>query len=274
MSRRARHVVSLTSYGLAIDINVDDATVLRRMSSVLPPDYVDRAAGGRVDVELAVRGRHPHLDVVDADGIHARGVGRTRALHVVDTRLRLAIALRAADRIFIHAGVVTLGERALLVPGRSFTGKSTLVAALIEAGATYFSDEYAVLDAEGAVCPYARPLSLRSPDGRSSESVRGEALGSPAPKGPAAVAMVVATRHRPGAHWAPTPMPVGDTALALLSNAVAARSRPIETMQAISAAARGALGWRGERGEAQPSARAMLRMLTDSNICPRTESWG
>jgi hypothetical protein len=37
-----------------------------------------------------------------------------------------------------------------VLPGRSFAGKTTLVAALVQVGAEYWSDEYPVLDAEGA----------------------------------------------------------------------------------------------------------------------------
>jgi hypothetical protein len=43
----------------------------------------------------------------------------------------------------------------MVLPGKSFAGKTTLVAALVRAGAEYWSDEYAVLDANGDVHPYA-----------------------------------------------------------------------------------------------------------------------
>jgi hypothetical protein len=75
------------------------------------------------------------------------------ALHVLDAQLRARIAYAAPDRIFVHAGVVAVGDRAILLPGMSFAGKSTLVAALVSTGATYLSDEFAVLDAAGLVHP-------------------------------------------------------------------------------------------------------------------------
>ena len=61
----------------------------------------------------------------------------------------------------MHAGVVGWKGWALVLPGKSGAGKTTLVAELIRAGATYYSDEYAVLDERGRVHPYARPLAVR-----------------------------------------------------------------------------------------------------------------
>jgi len=61
--------------------------------------------------------------------------------------------------------VVAWRGRAILLPGRSYVGKSTLVMELVRAGAVYYSDEYAVLDARGRVHPFAQPVALREPDG-------------------------------------------------------------------------------------------------------------
>ena len=55
--------------------------------------------------------------------------------------------------------------RAILVPGHSFQGKSTLVQAFVAAGALYFSDELALIDGAGQVHPYPRPMMLRDGTG-------------------------------------------------------------------------------------------------------------
>ena len=73
------------------------------------------------------------------------------------------VANYAPDRVFVHAGVVAWRGRALVLPGTSFAGKTTLVAELVRAGAIYYSDEYAVLDEQGRVHPY----SARSADASS-----------------------------------------------------------------------------------------------------------
>ena len=76
------------------------------------------------------------------------------------------LAERARNRIFIHAGVVGWQGRAIVIPGRSFSGKSTLVAALLQAGATYYSDEFAVLDGRGYVHPFLARRSFPFADKR------------------------------------------------------------------------------------------------------------
>ena len=50
--------------------------------------------------------------------------------------------------------MVGCGGGALLLPGGSFTGKTTLVGALVRAGAVYYSDQYALLDEDGLIHPY------------------------------------------------------------------------------------------------------------------------
>ncbi len=71
-------------------------------------------------------------------------VGRALAAHAEPF-----VAERAPDHLFVHAGVVGWEGRAIVMPAASFAGKTTLVQAWLEAGATYYSDEFAVLDRAG-----------------------------------------------------------------------------------------------------------------------------
>ena len=86
------------------------------------------------------------------------------------------LAERAPDRIFVHAGVVEWQGKAIVVPGQSFSGKSTLVAAFVRAGCRYLSDEYAILDSEGLCHAHPRDLSLRI-EGRVERKPIGELGG-------------------------------------------------------------------------------------------------
>ena len=168
--------------------------------------------------------------------------------------LELDVAEHAVGRVFVHAGVVAQGERALLLPGASFAGKSTLTAALLDAGLTYLSDEYAVLDAAGRVHPYPRPLTLRTPTGRTRRDVAAAA-------GPLQVAAVAVLSHATDASWSVRSLPPGDAVLAVLADTVCARTRPIDALQAVAALVEGAIVVAGHRGEADEAVGPLRRLL-------------
>ena len=88
-----------------------------------------------------------------------------RVIRLVPDLIRVldeAVIQRLTTLHAVHAGAVQLGERVLLLPGVTHSGKSSLVAELLRRGAIYFSDEYALIDSEGHVYPYPRPLLLRN----------------------------------------------------------------------------------------------------------------
>jgi hypothetical protein len=180
------------------------------------------------------------------------------ALGILDAELRMYIALHAPDHVFVHAGVVGVGERAIVLPGRSFAGKTTLVAALVQAGAEYWSDEYAVLDADGLVHPYPKPLSVRIDASRATDERPIESLGGRAGDRPLPVALIAFTNYRPGVAWALRPCTAGEGAVKLLEHSIAARSRPEQVLAAVRRAATDAAILEGDRGDAGEAAGALL----------------
>ena len=91
----------------------------------------------------------------------ARSADLESVLQSFESSVHLHVAEMAPHKVFVHAGVVGWKEKAIVIPGRSFSGKSTLVAEFVRAGAKYYSDEYAVLDVQGNVHPYSRPVVMR-----------------------------------------------------------------------------------------------------------------
>jgi hypothetical protein len=173
--------------------------------------------------------------------------------------LRHHVALHSSD-LFVHAGVVAVNGSALLIPGSSHSGKSTLVAALLRMGAAYLSDEYAVIDERGTILPFPTALSIRDGAG-VARRVDPEALGASVITGPTPPRLVVATRFRPGARWDPRPVSRGEAMLHLLRNTIAARSQSVKAMRRIRLACERADGLVGLRGEVEAAARdLMMRM--------------
>jgi hypothetical protein len=185
------------------------------------------------------------------------------ALGILDAELRMYVALHAPDHVFVHAGVVGVEDRAVVLPGRSFAGKTTLVAALVQAGAEYWSDEYAVLDVDGLVHPYPKPLSVRINDTRETDEQPVESLGGRAGDRPLPVALIAFTNYRPGAAWALRARTAGEGAVKLLEHSIAARSRPEQVLAAVRRAATGAMVLEGDRGDANQAASALLSPQPD-----------
>lgn len=161
------------------------------------------------------------------------------------------VAAHARDPVFIHAGAVAIAGQGVVVPGRSGAGKSTLVAALLRVGATYLSDEFALLDERGHVHPYPRPLRVAGvPPGAFAVS-------------PSAVPirLIVITSFSDSGEWRPRAAPPRDVVLALLGNAVGARTRHAEVLRCVVSAAGAAKGVKSPRGEAAAAARWITRVV-------------
>ena len=175
---------SFISYGVRIGVRINERAQLARVLSCLPPGW-QRTTSTRVDRLYSVvaggEGSRPNLKLLNLVYANANRLARTSsfddALDALESDLQLFVAEEAPRRLFVHAGVVAWKGKAALIPGRSFSGKTSLVAELVKRGATYYSDEYAVLDAEGHVHNYARPLSIRE-NGQLAKPTRLDARAS------------------------------------------------------------------------------------------------
>lgn len=251
------------AYGHRIGVRVSEAGALARVTACLPPGWKP-AARPEVDCmySLVVGNGGPR---VRRFSLLYRGAERIARSHDLDgvyetleADLKLHVASAAPSRVFVHAGVVGWQGGAIVLPGPSHAGKSTLVAALVRAGATYYSDEYAVLDRHGRVHPFARALSLRARPGESP----GRALREPPElavgKRPLRVRLVAVTRYQPGARWRSRVLSPGQALLALMESTVPVRHRPEASLKALREVVTHAPVIRGVRGEVEEAVERIL----------------
>jgi Rps23 Pro-64 3,4-dihydroxylase Tpa1-like proline 4-hydroxylase len=150
---------------------------------------------------------------------------------------------------------------AIVVPGRSFAGKSTLVAELVRRGAVYYSDEFAVLDDAGKVHPYRRPPVLRDA-GRRARDLR--LLREDEPAEPLPIGLVVAGSYRSGAVWRPTVVRGAQAVLPLIDGTVLARHESARMLRIAADVAPGVVTLQGLRGEATEVAGRLLDLVDDA----------
>ena len=125
----------------------------------------DGSAPDRV-LSIAFSGQADQVAVIKRDGRRVYVCrGQAQLLDAIESEMALNVARAARERIFLHCGVVGWRGRAILIPGHTCHGKTTLVTRFLEAGATYYSDEFALLDDMGRVHPFARPLHIRRQPG-------------------------------------------------------------------------------------------------------------
>jgi hypothetical protein len=204
-----------------------------------------------------------------ASGLHRGVIANFPALVVAAVRLMdEAVIARLSNLAAVHAGVVQVGNKAVLLPGGTHAGKSPLVAELVRRGANYFSDDYALIDAAGSVHPYARPLLLsgaatgqKRPEQQSPTPV--EELDGESAREPVSVAWVVSVQFEQTSSWCLNPVPQSEDLLILLRNTPHILSEQPHILEALGRASASAKCFVGRCGDA-PDATARILELCAS----------
>jgi hypothetical protein len=270
--------VSITAFGLRVGVRVSAPEFLDRFLGCIPTRWkcartqsVDRLysfIAQRASPGHDVRGSHL---LYANDQRLARTEDLGQLVETFESDLSSYIAQAAQRWFFVHAGVVGWKGRAIIIPGHSYSGKTVLVKAFLQAGAKYYSDEFAVVDGHGWVHPFPRLLSVRAENGQTRTRVSAEDLGSETGNGPLPVGLLLWTRYQADAHWRPRVLSSGRGVLALLANALTARIQPERALAAFERAACQARVLQGIRGNAKETVESVLRNL-DRQVLYNTSS--
>ena len=247
---------------VAMDIPVESVGLIAQL---LPPNY--RVAPGAVPARTwhVCRAGHRWEARIGAEQL-GTWPDLDAAVSGALSDMELWVAEHARPWVFVHAGCVVFHEGAVVVPGRTMAGKTSLTTALVRAGGAYYSDEYAVLDSSGRVRPYARPLSIRPYDGGPAQRMPVGEIDGRAGRGPAPVSLIAAVVFDRSAGWAAEEVSPGSAVMRLLDNAVAGRHRPKAVLSALVAAAERACCVVGTRGDADETAAILVEMLADHPV--------
>lgn len=261
---------ALKSYGVRVGIRTNDPAILDRVRTHLPSEWT-MASSAIVDrvYSLLIGGsgsssRARRLNVLYGDHERlTRSFELDSLFELLESDLRLFVAEWATHRVFVHAGVVGWKGQAIVIPGRSYSGKSTMVAELVRAGATYYSDEYAVFDARGRVHPFSKPIELREEGKFQQTKVTVAELGGQSGTKPLPVGLVLMTQFKSGARWRPRKLSPGKGVLEMLFNTVSARRSPERALTTLRLVASQAALLKGVRGNATDVVDLLLKRLEE-----------
>lgn len=260
--------VCFEAYGLRVGIRVNDSQVLKDIGANLPPTakviegpFVDYLLSLRVGKTRANPKIRPYHLLYAGLRRAARTQSMEQLFQTLEDDITLYLAEWAKDRVIVHAGVVGWQGNAIVLPGKSFSGKSTLVAALLRAGADYYSDDQAVIDSEGFVHPCPRPLMMRNQQGQFDRRSTPEDFGSQSATAPLPIKVIAQLQYRPQGRWKPCQLSPGRTLADVVPYTFTMLRRPKACLQTLERVVKNAYCLKGTRGEATKTAHELLQIL-------------
>jgi len=252
---------SFKSYGVLVQIQANSSEIIAKAETVVRTSLLDNltlVADANFDhvFELPMDEHGTFFLIQNGETISYTD---NEASHYkfFDSILRVAIGEYAVDCVFMHAGVVGWNGRAILLPADSFKGKSTLVTELVRCGAEYYSDEFAIIDGDGMVHPFARNINRRTENFVPYE-LTVEELSGRYGKQPIPVGFVLLTEFMPNGAWRPEILTAGNGVLRMIPFTLSIRYRTDFSMQVLHNVASHAIIASSPRGSAERFAKTLL----------------
>ena len=280
-------VLHCTARGHLFDVELDadvptsvDELLQSVLADALHRDPVRGAA-------LALRRSAAGTWSVERDGaIEMSGAHLSEVVNALQRAMTDLVVESSPSLLSFHAAGVAYEGRALVLPGASGSGKTSMCMRLLEHGFSYMSDESIAVDANGALLGYPKPLGLKLPrrtlDGVDAGGLDLDGLaldggGEPIYHVPvhrtgaevlqrALPRLVVFVEYRAGASTALQPLGAPEATVRLLQQAQNVGDHdPIEALERTSALVASSRCWSLVHGDARRAARVLAEELMRRN---------
>ncbi len=260
--------ISFTSFGVKITVRFDSEGFIEKIKPFLPPFAIITETPETNDflysVIIAESPSHYTFIYRNGERINKqRGNGNT--FPSLEVFFATATANFAVDYgVFIHAGAVAWKGRGIIIPANSYEGKTTLTAEFAKLGATYFSDEYAVINHAGELLPYPKTLSIRRPgEYDQTEKTVEELGGNGAELGDRVKVKLIlfAKFSKTAGKWDPQTLTPANAVMELLKHAFPVRTFPDIVVKNLHNLTKTSIILRGNRGEAKEFAKLIVNYL-------------
>lgn len=251
--------ISFQSYGVKIGVRCDSPELLSEIKNELDeinPNGFEIIDDSKIEHLYEIESKkNKRFEVKKDVDLSPHRLEEESLFRYLQSQIRLTIAEFAESRIFLHAGAVAWKNQAIIIPARSYSGKSTLVAELVKRGALYYSDDFAVLDKKGLVHPFHRQISLRvSEDKFDQTDFLVEELGGKFGYEPIPIGVVLITQYKKGSRnpriWKPEILSEGRGIMEILSHTIPIRYNPKFAIEVLNKVSKRAIICKSQRGEA------------------------
>jgi len=148
--------------GIQITVKTKSDAAAELIQSALAgmrPEQVNQVQG----IKLTVGEYEKGLTLRDhTTGLKRKLVNPGDLIYHLTDRIVFHIADNAEDSHCLHAGAVSFGDNALVIPANSGAGKSSFTTWLVANGFAYLTDELILIDADHRISGLARPIQIKS----------------------------------------------------------------------------------------------------------------
>lgn len=268
-----KHFFAFESYGVKVGIRTNDEKLIvqcrESLDFIFPTGWREIAFEENAHLFSVYFGRSGRQNsyIYKNDEMVSSQLRKYFKFDSLESQLRLTVAEFAEDFVFIHAGAVAYKDKAIIIPGVSFSGKTTLVAELSKRGLEYYSDEYAVIDKKGLLHPFPKKLSMRGIiDDYTQLDIPVEEMGGVKGHQPISIGMILVTKYKKNAKFKPEQLSTGKGIIESIANSVSVRQNPALVLQTLSIVTSGAKVIKTNRNEVSGFADKFLSYLEKINF--------
>lgn len=260
-------IIKIEAFGVKIGIYSDDTELKKRIKEVLPV-VVPR------ELKFIEDENFEHIFTIEkaeaSDEIFINRNDEEKFTHYseddlleyLSSQIRITVAEFAKSKVFIHAGAIGWQGIGMIIPGQSYSGKTTLVSELIKLGAEYYSDEYAVLDENGLLHPYPKRLSMRGIINDWDQiDTAPEKFGATIGDKAIPVGVILITGYEESGKWQPEVLKAGEGVLEILQHTIPIRNNPDFVLKVLKKTVSRAIIAKSKRGSAHKFAPVCLQFL-------------
>lgn len=264
-NKNGKFTYSFSSYGVKISLEAFNREVIDKAKK----ESVGVLPLNPVEINFA---ESEHRFVIDYDNgnylvkkngeLERENTDLGHILKFLEKEIKLTVAEFAVSKVFIHAGAVSYKNRGIIFPAKSFQGKTTLTAELVKAGATYYSDDCAVLDENAMLHPFPKTLSMRGIiDDFLQKEFPVEHFGGKAGVHPVEVKLIVLTEFEKGFRWSPELLSPGKAIMEIIQHTVPIRFNPKFSLDVLHKLVNRAIITKSKRGEAKLFTASLLKLI-------------